>query len=133
MPRYKKERKKAQGTMRASRYQEFLNAESSGAALLRRSLGELEPFHWHSYAAQEQRAYYENLFENFPENEVLWHFDFKQNIVILKGPKEGSSWWYANCRVEYTVFGVLVAQRVPAGVETMYYTMASTVLEKVQR
>ena len=33
------------------------------------------------------------------EDEVLWHFDFKQNVSIPEGPREEGCWWYANARL----------------------------------
>ena len=125
---YKKERKQA--IPRGKQYSDFLDTENKVCVLLKGALEDLEPYHWHFHAVATQREYYEELLEQLPAGEVLWHFDFKQNVGIPQGPKEGGSWWYANFRVEYTVFGVLVARRGPSGVETTYHTFVSTVLEK---
>lgn len=86
----------------------------------------LEEFHWHFQAVQWQNQAYEDALHNLGQDEVLWHFDFKQNVSIPQGQREGGSWWYANARLEYTVFGLMEAK----GSDRCYHTWISDVLEK---
>ena len=102
--RYRVERKRA---LNRDALDNLFKSEVMVINSLRDLLKELEPFHWHFQATHRQQACYDELLEAFPEGTVMWHFDFKQNVSVPQGPREAGSWWYANCRVEYTVFGVL--------------------------
>ena len=85
----------------------------------------LEDFHWHFQAVQWQNLSYEDALANLGQDEVFWHFDFKQNVSIPQGPSEGGAWWYANARLEFTVFGLMEARRTSTGVRRCYYTVLS--------
>ena len=60
---------------------------------------------------------------------VYIQFDFMQNLSVPQSGAEAGSWWYANCRVEYTVFGVMLRFIVDGVPRSKFVTYVSNALD----
>ena len=90
-------------------------------------LDEFEPFHWRFSTVQRQHAVYEIRFEDLLADQVIFHFDYKQNISVFQGPAEGE---VLVVRQDLIVFGVLVDYSKGDKVERRYVIYFAEVLDK---
>ena len=74
--RYKPARKKLKNVL------DLQAAETAARKSLTEFSDMLHDFHWHFQAVQWQNQAYDKALHNLGEDEVLWHFDFKQNVSI---------------------------------------------------
>ena len=72
-----------------------------------KALQDLQAFHLHF--AVKERQHQAALTQGKPEpGHVYVQFDFMQDLSVLQSGTGPGSWWYGNCRVEYTLSGAML-------------------------
>ena len=96
---------------------------------LRQALKDLRAFQWHFNTVQRQKQAALAQRQSLEAGSVYIQFDFMQNLSVPQSGAEAGSWWYANCRVEYTVFGVMLRFIVDGVPRSKFVTYVSNALD----